>query len=167
MKEGHVAVIRREDYVAPAYWIRTVDLTFDLDPDKTLVINRMTVERNAAAPAGPLRLDGEDLNLTRVLVNGAPAELSASGEVTLEGSPGDSFQVEVETPRGRRPAEKITLGRDGSVSPSEIVVASTPGVASVRPGAAPLPTTPTATTPVTRPTAVTPPPTGVRPRDEF
>ena len=32
MREGNPVVVRREDYTAPAYWIRTVDLTFDLDP---------------------------------------------------------------------------------------------------------------------------------------
>ena len=53
MREATAPVIRREDYAPPAYWIRTVDLTFDLDPAKTMVINRMQVERNArrAAPA--------------------------------------------------------------------------------------------------------------------
>lgn len=70
MREGTAPLIRREDYTAPAFWIRTVDLTFDLDPAKTLVINRMTMERNTALPPQPLRLHGEDLTLTRVLVNG-------------------------------------------------------------------------------------------------
>ena len=69
MREGTALLIRREDYTAPAYWIRTVDLTFDLDPAKTLVINRMQVERNSALPAQPLKLHGEDITLTRVLVN--------------------------------------------------------------------------------------------------
>ncbi|MGY4829959.1 aminopeptidase N [Sphaerotilaceae bacterium SBD11-9] len=69
MREGTATLIRREDYTAPAFWIKTVDLTFDLDPIKTLVINRMTVERNTAVPAQPLKLHGEDITLTRVLVN--------------------------------------------------------------------------------------------------
>ena len=46
MREGQATVIRREDYTAPAYWIETVDLTFDLDPAKTRVLNRMRVRRN-------------------------------------------------------------------------------------------------------------------------
>ncbi len=32
MREGQNQVIRRADYQAPAFWIDTVDLTFDLDP---------------------------------------------------------------------------------------------------------------------------------------
>ena len=71
MREGTAPLIRRSDYSAPAYWIRTVDLSFDLDPAKTMVISKMQIERNADVPAQPLRLHGEGLNLTRVSVNGA------------------------------------------------------------------------------------------------
>ena len=63
-------LIRREDYAPPAFWIRSVELTFDLDPAKTLVINRMQIERNTALPPQPLRLHGEELNLLRVQANG-------------------------------------------------------------------------------------------------
>src|SRR5256885_16249500 len=70
MREGIAPLIRREDYTAPAFWIRSVDLSFDLDPAKTLVINRMQLERNLDVPAQPLKLHGADLSLTRVLVNG-------------------------------------------------------------------------------------------------
>ena len=31
LREGPATVVRREDYAAPAYWIDTVDLTFDLE----------------------------------------------------------------------------------------------------------------------------------------
>ncbi len=79
MREGTAPIVRREDYTAPAYWIRSVDLTFDLDPAKTLVINRMQLERNADRPAEPLRLDGEDLNLSRVLVNGESVSFRVEG----------------------------------------------------------------------------------------
>ena len=71
MREGTSPLIRRSDYAAPAYWIRSVDLTFELDPAKTLVINSMQIERNTEVAAQPLRLDGEEITLTRVLVNGA------------------------------------------------------------------------------------------------
>ena len=71
MREGTAPLIQRADYTAPAYWIRSVDLTFDLDPAKTMVVNKMQVERNTTVEAQPLRLHGEELNLTRVSVNGA------------------------------------------------------------------------------------------------
>jgi len=98
MRETTATVIRRDDYAPPAYWIRTVDLTFDLDPAKTMVINRMRIERNAgAAPAGePLRLHGEDLNLTRVLVDGASVSFRhEAGMLVIDPPAADAFTLEV------------------------------------------------------------------------
>ena len=89
--------IRREDYAAPAWWIDTVDLTFDLDPAKTRVLNKMQVRRNADVPAQPLRLDGDELNLARVLVDGQGASFRMEGsQLVLDGLP-DSFQLEIFT----------------------------------------------------------------------
>ena len=41
MREGQPALVRREDYAPPPFWIDSVDLSFDLDPAKTRVLNRM------------------------------------------------------------------------------------------------------------------------------
>ncbi|HZE92644.1 MAG TPA: aminopeptidase N [Rhizobacter sp.] len=96
MREGTATLIRREDYTAPAYWIRTVDLTFDLDPVKTLVINRMQIERNTATPVQPLRLDGDDLNLTRVLVNGESVSFRHDdGKLVIDSLPENPFTLEI------------------------------------------------------------------------
>jgi aminopeptidase N len=57
MREGQGNVIHRSDYQAPAFWIDTVELCFDLDPAKTRVLNRMKLRRNPDVPAQPLRLD--------------------------------------------------------------------------------------------------------------
>lgn len=78
--QGEPVAIRREDYRAPAYWIDTVDLTFDLDPAKTRVLNRMRLRRNPDVPAEPLRLDGDELNLARVLVDGQGASFRMEAE---------------------------------------------------------------------------------------
>ena len=56
MREGTATLIRRQDYAPPPFWIRDVELTFDLDPAKTLVSSRMRVERNRDVAAAPLRL---------------------------------------------------------------------------------------------------------------
>ncbi len=96
MREGTATLIRREDYVAPAYWIKTVDLTFDLDPAKTLVINRMQIERNAAVEVQPLRLHGEELNLTRVLVNGESVSFkNEGGQLVIDNLPAEPFSLEI------------------------------------------------------------------------
>src|SRR5690606_40839685 len=46
MREGQPAAVHRLDYAPPAYWIDTVQLTFDLDPVKTRVLNKMRLRRN-------------------------------------------------------------------------------------------------------------------------
>jgi aminopeptidase N len=92
-KEGSATptLIKREDYTPPPFWIDTVDLTFDLDPAKTRVLNKMHVRRNAdAAQDAPLRLIGEELNLARVLVNGAGCSFKMDGEtLVLDGLPAE------------------------------------------------------------------------------
>jgi aminopeptidase N len=97
MREGQATVIRREDYAAPAYWIDTVDLTFDLDPAKTRVLNKMTLRRNPAVAAQPLRLDGEELNLARVLVNGQGTSFKMDGgQLVLENLPEGEAPIQLE-----------------------------------------------------------------------
>src|SRR3989344_4994575 len=97
---GPAAAIRREDYTAPAYWIDSVDLTFDLDPNKTRVLNRMTLRRNPDVAAQPLKLDGDDLNLARVLVNGQGTSFKMEGaRLVLENLPegAEPFALEIFT----------------------------------------------------------------------
>ena len=97
---GPAAAIRREDYTAPAYWIDSVELTFDLDPAKTRVLNRMTLRRNPDVAEQPLKLDGEDLNLARVLVNGQGTSFKMEGtRLVLENLPTgtDAFALEIFT----------------------------------------------------------------------
>jgi aminopeptidase N len=92
-KEGSASptLVKREDYTPPEFWIDTVDLTFDLDPAKTRVLNKMRVRRNTdAAQDAPLRLIGQELNLARVLVNGAGCSFKMDGEtLILDGLPAE------------------------------------------------------------------------------
>ena len=92
-------VVRRADYTAPAFWIDTVALTFDLDPAKTRVLNKMTLRRNPDVAAQALRLDGDELNLARVLVNGAGCSFKMdAGQLVLENLPAEgSFELEIFT----------------------------------------------------------------------
>ena len=81
-------VIKREDYAAPAFWIETVTLSFDLDPTKTRVLNKMRLRRNPDVAVQPLRLQGEDLTLTRVMVNGQGSSFKIdNGDLVLESLP--------------------------------------------------------------------------------
>ena len=92
--------VLREAYSAPAFWIDTVELCFDLDAAKTRVLNKMTLRRNLDVPAQALRLDGEELNLARVLVNGAGTSFKMDGNVlVLENLPEgpEPFALEIFT----------------------------------------------------------------------
>ena len=100
--EGHgpATVVNRGDYTAPAYRIETVELTFDLDPSKTRVLNKMRLRRNPDVAAQALKLDGEELNLARVLVNGQGTSFKMEGnQLVLENLPEgpDAFELEIFT----------------------------------------------------------------------
>jgi aminopeptidase N len=100
LREGTAPLVQRADYTAPAFWIDTVDLTFDLDPAKTRVLNKMTVRRNPDVAAQPLRLDGDELNLARVLVNGQGTSFKMDGsQLVLENLPEghEAFALEIFT----------------------------------------------------------------------
>ena len=101
-REGQApaTTVRRGDYAPPAFWIDTVELAFDLDPAKTRVLNKMTLRRNPDVPAQALRLDGEELNLARVLVNGAGTSFKMDGDkLVLENLPEgpEPFALEIFT----------------------------------------------------------------------
>ena len=101
MLEGQTnQAIHRVNYTAPAFWIDTVDLSFDLDPVKTRVLNKMRVRRNPEVAAQALRLDGEALNLARVMVNGGGTSFKIEGDqLVLENLPegNDAFDLEIFT----------------------------------------------------------------------
>ena len=93
-------LIKREDYAPPPFWIDSVDLTFDLDATKTRVLNKMRVRRNPSASAQALRLDGEELTLTRVMVNGQGSSFKVdNGQLVLENLPEgeEAFDLEILT----------------------------------------------------------------------
>jgi aminopeptidase N len=96
MRDHTAPLIRREDYVAPAFWIKTVDLAFDLDAARTLVTSRMLIERNPAVPSQALRLHGDDLMVLRVLVNNESVSFRHDeGMLVVEGLPEGPFTLEI------------------------------------------------------------------------
>ena len=98
LREGTAPLIRRENYTAPAFWIREVDLSFDLDGAKTLVASKLRIERNAAQPPQPLRLHGEGLTLLRVMADGQSVSFrhEADGTLVIDNPPAsDRFTLEI------------------------------------------------------------------------
>ena len=99
-REGQAVITRREDYQAPAFLIDSVDLVFDLEPAKTRVLNTMQIRRNPDVAAQALKLDGEELNLSRVLVNGQGTSFKMDGDqLVLENLPegNEAFKLEIFT----------------------------------------------------------------------
>ncbi|WP_030542854.1 aminopeptidase N [Streptomyces albus] len=84
----HPALVRRRDYRPPAYLVESIDLTFELDPARTRVTARtVLLPRRTDGESEPLRLDGCDLNLESVHLNGrepGPGDLALdAGGLTL------------------------------------------------------------------------------------
>ncbi len=95
LREGQSPLILRQDYIAPAYWIDTVELCFDLDPSKTRVLNKMKLRRNLDLPAQPLKLDGDELNLVRVQVNGQGTSFKMDGNQLVLSDLPDECELEI------------------------------------------------------------------------
>ena len=85
----------RHDYRAADYTITDIDLTFDLDAEKTRVTAISKITRQGAADA-PLHLDGEDLTLISIDVNGTAWQhyRQEEGALILEQLP-DSFTLTI------------------------------------------------------------------------
>ncbi len=101
MKTEEPRTIYLKDYRPSPYLIESVDLDVALAPDKTRVSARLKIKPNSDpnAPAGPLTLSGEKLDLHSLKVNGAPINDYTLDEQTLTiASPPDGpFEVEIET----------------------------------------------------------------------
>jgi aminopeptidase N len=99
MRNDHPVTFRRSDYRPSAHLIERVELEFDLDPASTYVTTTLAVRRNPqVAGQGPLRLDGQDLDLVSVELGGralpaAGYELRADG--LLIPAPADRFTVKI------------------------------------------------------------------------
>ncbi|HEV2336154.1 MAG TPA: aminopeptidase N, partial [Stellaceae bacterium] len=94
---------RLADYRPPDFVIDTVDLVFDLGAAETRVGSHLTLRRNpkVAAPGTPLRLDGDELELIAVALDGRPLSpteyrLEPDGALIVPEVP-DSFVLDIET----------------------------------------------------------------------
>src|SRR5229473_2194115 len=94
---------RLADYRPPDFVVDTVDLVFDLGEADTRVASHVTLRRNptAATPGGPLRLDGDEVELVALALDGrslAPADYQREpdGGLVVPEVP-DSFALDIET----------------------------------------------------------------------
>ena len=89
------------EYTPPAYRIPTVDLRFELGDDFTTVYSRLKIVRADATPAGaPLTLDGQQLELLSLELDGEPLATDRyqmdADQLTLFYPP-ESFELAVVT----------------------------------------------------------------------
>jgi aminopeptidase N len=99
MKTAEPRAIELKDYRPPAYRIADIALDVHLDPEATRVTARMKVVRAIAEPA-PLVLDGKNLKLLSIKVDGKPVDASAHAhdatQLTLHAPPAE-FTLELVT----------------------------------------------------------------------
>jgi aminopeptidase N len=90
----HVA-IRREDYRPPDWLVPEISLDFDLAADRTRVRATLEVVRNGEHDRA-LRLDGSELELVSVKVDGHPVDHRIEGSQLIIDLAADSATVETE-----------------------------------------------------------------------
>ncbi|HEX8584483.1 MAG TPA: aminopeptidase N [Allosphingosinicella sp.] len=88
------SVIRREAYRPPDWLVPEIVLDFQLDPERTRVRSRLSVERNGAHDR-PLRLDAEALTILSVAVDGAETPYRYEGDVLTVAVAPASATVEI------------------------------------------------------------------------
>ncbi len=92
--------IRRSDYSPPDWRIETVDLVFDLAPEGTRVTSRLALAAAAGRAGADLVLDGEQLELVRVAIDGrelAQDAYSVDATSLTIPAPPERFSLEIET----------------------------------------------------------------------
>ena len=101
MRTDTAQPIRLKDYREPDWLVDAVSLDFSLQPTKTTVRARLSLRPNAHAPAAPLVLDGDGLNLVSLKLDGTalPAEnyVATADNLTIPQPPNGPFTLEIET----------------------------------------------------------------------
>ena len=103
MKTDVPRPIRLENYRPPEYLIDTVELNFTLDPTRTRVMSRLEMRPNpdAAKKGQPLSLDGENLELGEVRLDGKklkPIDYQVTDRhLIIPRVPQKPFTLEIET----------------------------------------------------------------------
>ena len=93
--------VRLQDYRPPDWLIETVDLDVSLHPTAATVKARLRIKPNAAGTPAPLVLDGEELKLRSLSLDGKPlgAEnfVATPDRLTIAQVPNRPFELTIET----------------------------------------------------------------------
>jgi len=100
MRTEEPRLIQLKDYRPPDWLIETVELEVSLDPTATRVRARLKVKPNGGNTPAPLVLDGEDLKLRSLALDGKPlpsGSFTATPErLTIAQPPNRPFELEIE-----------------------------------------------------------------------
>ncbi len=101
MRTEEPHAVRLQDYRPPDWLIETVDLDVSLHPSAARVRARLKLKPSAAGPPAPLVLDGDELRLTSLALDGKPlpAEnyVATADRLTIAQPPNRPFELEIET----------------------------------------------------------------------
>ena len=101
MRTEEARPIRLKDYRPPDWLIETVALDVSLHPTATTVRAKLKLKPNAGGSPAPLVLDGEDLNLKSLVLDGKalPKEnfVATPDKLTIAQPPNRPFELEIET----------------------------------------------------------------------
>jgi aminopeptidase N len=119
MREPQPKTIYLKDYTPPAFRVETVELDVDIRDDHALVRAKLDLRRNAP---GPLVLDGDELSLVSVSLNGKEPKFSVTPEkLTIHDAP-DACTVETVTrivPQKNTKLEGLYATKNGFVTQCE------------------------------------------------
>jgi len=87
--------IRREDYRPPDWLVPEIELSFALDPDRTRVRAKLSIERSGDHDR-PLRLDGDEITPLSVKVDGTDCDWRMDGSALVIRIASDRATVETE-----------------------------------------------------------------------
>ncbi len=102
MRSETAQLIKLQDYKETPYAIDSVSLVFKLKPEATEVVSTLTLSRRNGTDAGtPLALDGDELTLVSVAIDGVTlaqeAYEASATKLIIHNPPADKFQLEVVT----------------------------------------------------------------------
>jgi aminopeptidase N len=93
--------IRLQDYRPPDWLIETVHLDVSLHPTATTVRAKLTIKPNSAGVPAPLILDGDELKLQSLALDGKPLPAEnyvvTPDKLTIAQPPNRPFELEIET----------------------------------------------------------------------